>query len=78
MGRKSAPIQWRTTMFDPNVVRRPVRFARQSLPEHRNVPFVDSHGVLQMDRKDKVVAVGIVFAVVVMLGLDFAWFMGWL
>lgn len=59
-------------MFDPQVVRRPARFARQSLPEHRNIPFIGGHDVLQMDRKDKVVAVGIVFAVVVMLGLDFA------
>ena len=75
--------------IEPKVIRRPARFGGSLPPDqmiqkyHRTdpnwyVPFVDDGDYMIADKKDRIAAVGIVIAVLIVAGLDAAWLMGWL
>lgn len=57
----------------PHSQRRPKKLVRHD-QANCDVPFADES--LPMDNLDKVVAIGIAFAVVVMLSLDIIWMLG--
>lgn len=75
--------------IEPKVIRRQARFGG-SLPTGQmiqkysrsdpnwHVPFVDDGDYLIADKKDRIAAVGIVIAVLIVVCLDAAWLMGWL
>lgn len=76
-------------MTEPKVVRRPARFSGP-LPQSEwdkiynlsdpnwHVPFVEDKDYIRADRWDTWAAVVIGIAVLIIIGLDGAWLMGWL
>lgn len=65
-------------MTEPQVARRPARFARQPPAHLRNIPFAEDRDYIRADRWDKWAAVVIGIAVLIVVALDSAWLMGWL
>lgn len=65
-------------MTEPQVVRRPARFARQTPAHLRNIPFAEDRDYILADKLDKWAAVVIGIAVLIVVALDSAWLMGWL
>lgn len=65
-------------MTEPQVVRRPARFARQTPAHLRNIPFAEDKDYIKADKWDKWVAPTIGIAVLIVVGLDAAYFMGWI
>lgn len=57
---------------EPQVVRRPARFAQQTRAYLHNKDYIP------IDRRDKWAAVVIGLAVLIVVALDSAWLMGWL
>ena len=75
--------------IEPRVIRRPARFGG-SLPTGQRVqkyrradpnwyiPFVEDKDYIRADRWDRLAALTIGIAVLIVVGLDAAWLMGWL
>lgn len=63
---------------EPQVVCRPVRFERQTPVHLRNIPFAEDRDYIRATRLDKWVALALGVAVLIVIGLDSAWLMGWL
>jgi len=56
----------------------PAKFLRESPREQRNIPFVEDKDYIRADRWDRWAALTIGIAVLIVVGLDGAWLMGWL
>lgn len=65
-------------MTEPQVVRRPARFARQ-IPAHLyKRPFAEDKDYIRATRLDKGVALALGIAVLIVIGLDSEWLIEWL
>ena len=65
-------------MTEPQVARRPARFARQTPAHLRNIHFAEDRDYIPANKWDKWAAVVIGLAVLIVVALDSAWLMGWL
>lgn len=65
-------------MTEPQVVRRPARFVRKTRAYLHNTPFTKSKDSFCVDKWKTRMVLAYVIAVLIALGLDTAWLLGWL